>query len=275
MIKLERPQDLTPPSLKRNATKATPWNEPDVRGSLHALQGFVCAYCQTELELVSKTINVEHFYPQKSYPNKKHQWKNLLLCCEYCNSHKQAKFPTKLGTREPLLLNPYTDPISEDIFNIEFLDDYPYVKITANAEHPLFEKTATSIEYLNLDGCGRPELNRDRREALLKQEKSFGKYTPHSLLLKKIGLKQEEKEEELLNFLMKLEVMLSQIHKEMNFFSKKGSEHRYESRKARLEWTFAAIWACHELGDLVEKFISEFLKESQEDITAYYKQLTS
>lgn len=119
MRKLRRPP-VTPPTLtgegkgarlaKDHTTKkladgsveltfADHWNEPDVRGSLYAMHGRVCAYCQCHLPH-NDPGDVEHFRPKSRYWWLAYDFINYLLSCAACNrNRKKEKFPLAKGAK--------------------------------------------------------------------------------------------------------------------------------------------------------------------------------
>lgn len=55
---------------------------------------YSCAYCTTaETELSAKRFEIEHYLPQKHFPQLRNQYQNLLWCCEDCNSNKGDFYP--------------------------------------------------------------------------------------------------------------------------------------------------------------------------------------
>ena len=63
-------------------------------------EGF-CAYCER-----NEPSDIEHFYPQASYPQRAFDWDNYLWACSGCNSnHKRDRFPLD-AAGEPLLIDP-------------------------------------------------------------------------------------------------------------------------------------------------------------------------
>ncbi len=53
----------------------------ELRSSLLAEQGFICAYCQERLELNSSSVRIEHVKPQSLNKNLELDYINLLACC--------------------------------------------------------------------------------------------------------------------------------------------------------------------------------------------------
>lgn len=110
------------------------WNEPDVRGALYAMHGWVCSYCQRELPDNDRG-DVDHFRPKRGGKGVTHSgywwlayaFENYLLSCSRCNRiTKVNHFPidigsahityadrNKLATEARLLLDPVDDPVEE------------------------------------------------------------------------------------------------------------------------------------------------------------------
>ncbi|HVG57022.1 MAG TPA: hypothetical protein VNA24_00600 [Hyalangium sp.] len=78
------------------------WNEPDVRGALLAMQGWVCAYCQRRPS--NRRGEVDHFRPKagngtehSGYWWLAYAFENHLLACHDCNHRKGSRFPLEEG----------------------------------------------------------------------------------------------------------------------------------------------------------------------------------
>jgi len=66
-----------------------------------------CYLCE---EKTPRHLEVEHFYPQSSFPEKKHDWDNLICICEKCNKIR----PKKINTgEEDAVLNPCKDDVEK------------------------------------------------------------------------------------------------------------------------------------------------------------------
>ncbi len=130
MRRLRRP-GITPPTLAEggkghrvaaSASGSFPghWTEPDVRGALLAMHGWVCAYCQRPTD-----DDVDHFRPKSLYPWLAYSFSNYFLSCETCNRRcKKNKFPlaasaaratsaSRVDREARLLLDPTRDPVEE------------------------------------------------------------------------------------------------------------------------------------------------------------------
>jgi uncharacterized protein (TIGR02646 family) len=79
-----------------------------------------CAYCEAKMAHTSSP-HVEHYRPQKKFPDRMFDWHNWLLSCGRCNQKKWAHFPNCDG--QPCLLDPTTeDPSSHlDFLNARVL----------------------------------------------------------------------------------------------------------------------------------------------------------
>lgn len=111
------------------------WRDPEVHGALHAMQGWVCAYCQKELDPRDHP-HVDHFRPRRGgYWWLAYHFGNYLLTCGPCNERKGDRFPLAEGaarlsyetrsdirSEQRLWLDPVEDPI-EDWLRVEVEDE--------------------------------------------------------------------------------------------------------------------------------------------------------
>lgn len=110
------------------------WKNADVRGALRAMQGWVCAYCNSELPDNDRGDG-EHFRPKSPSRDGSHQgywwlaytFDNYLLACRVCNSEQKIdRFPVEataahVGYAERatindelrLLIDPVADPVED------------------------------------------------------------------------------------------------------------------------------------------------------------------
>ena len=96
MIKLERsfpPIFLTSIEVKRlteeyKTTKNSVWNIVELKKALLETSYGKCAYCECDLTVESKYMEVEHFRDKDSYPDDVVEWLNLLPSCKRCNGAK-------------------------------------------------------------------------------------------------------------------------------------------------------------------------------------------
>lgn len=150
-------------------------NRPDVRGALHAMQGFACAYCQRQLD--ENRGEVDHFRPKsgrKSAGHSGYWWvaysfENYFLACGSCNGPlcKSDQFPLEdpqarakpldedsLSRERPLLLNPVVDPVDRWM-RVEWRDHNNEGSILparrAEEDAAIFDRVNLSIEVFRLN----------------------------------------------------------------------------------------------------------------------------
>ena len=112
MISIKRtppPPELTQEVVVRKvaefkATHRHVWNEPYIKDALSEMSHNKCCYCECELNVEGKYMEVEHFHDKKQYPDEVVDWNNLLPSCKRCNGHKGI-YDTGSGT----IVNPTSD----------------------------------------------------------------------------------------------------------------------------------------------------------------------
>jgi uncharacterized protein (TIGR02646 family) len=225
------------------------WSRPDVRGLLHAMQGFICAYCGKQ----NSGLDVEHFRPKKKVEEDEdhggYWWlaydcSNYLLGCNVCNQkRKKTGFPLLPGairstyeTRETtagemrVLIDPCADPI-EDWITIDLGAEDVTAKLVpspglSQPERNRIEKALHHIG-VNFDPVLRPERMQAYREsAKAAQEKRWDdlrrsamRHRPHSLVARIILRKESQPlpsaEEEAIDLLNSLFDALATLLKEI------------------------------------------------------------
>jgi uncharacterized protein (TIGR02646 family) len=126
-----------------------------------------CAYCESTLP---GKLDVEHFRPESIYPLLAYRWNNLLLSCNFCNSHyKGAQFPLLPGGTEP---DP--DPANPEVLDgsdspmlIDPCSDDPSVHFDWLGE-ALLCKTERAEKTRVVCGLDRMDLEQERRKQLRK-----------------------------------------------------------------------------------------------------------
>lgn len=102
------------------------WGKEQVHGALHAMQGFVCAYCQRKTD-PRDPHHVDHFRPKRGgYFWLAYEWDNFFWSCSLCNEIKGDVFPLSAGStkttfenrnavhlEERLLIDAVQDPVDE------------------------------------------------------------------------------------------------------------------------------------------------------------------
>lgn len=297
MRRLRRPA-VTPPTLSgtgRGAAKASEhvrkraanpgedldfpefWNEPDVRGALHAMQGWACAYCQRQLE--HDRGYVDHFRPKRGgrvaghggYWWLAYAFGNYLLSCGICNSNcKSNKFPLAPGaqrvdhasramisTEARLLIDPAEDPV-EDWIRVDWMSSLEegVVKVRPSVREGSVEKlrATMTIDFFRLNEsykCRR--LRRLAIDDVLRALKQRDREMVHRLACRYLPLGAvahnviEDAEpswlptpkEELLVFLEELRKKLKDAHEA---WQTNPSSDRCGEDVDELLWTFAVLW---------------------------------
>jgi hypothetical protein len=82
------------PTLKANGKrlngKGSKWIQPTRRLAIYLRDGFLCAYCGTDLHAANRRdVTLDHLKPQCRGGD--HSTKNLVTACLTCNSKRQAQ----------------------------------------------------------------------------------------------------------------------------------------------------------------------------------------
>lgn len=145
---------------KKFKSKQGRYGHATVRTSLEVMFKGKCAYCESDVGVVSAS-HIEHFRPKQRYLSLTFQWSNLLLSCPRCNdsAHKGTKFP-KLADGGPLIDPCIDDPAHHFDFIFDPLSGLALVKplttrgkITAqifglNTRKPLVQARTRLIKQL-------------------------------------------------------------------------------------------------------------------------------
>ena len=175
--------EILPPTLKKAAEKSyavssAHWQNPDVRGTLMAMQGHSCVYCQSDMEQRMRPGTVDHFRPTSKYEWLAYRIENLFLSCSDCNSRvKNSDFPIDQGGVRAesnddlpdelrLLLDPVTDPIDQRL-GIDYLDKrYSFQNLVADQNSIDYRRVRKTIEVLRF-GDGADLTYRKKRVGVL------------------------------------------------------------------------------------------------------------
>ncbi|HRI66865.1 MAG TPA: N-6 DNA methylase [Polyangium sp.] len=134
--------------------------EKAIRSALAEEFGHRCAYCGSKFGATGP-LELDRFYPRRTYPEKAFDWENLLPACSICNASKGTQFPVA-DDKTPLLFHPRVDD--------------PKTHFAEQAEgtlRGLTPKGTTTIELLRLNRPLLVESRRDERrmfESKLKKE---------------------------------------------------------------------------------------------------------
>lgn len=192
--------EIVPPTLARVAAKThTPsspyWREPDVRGTLRAIQGQSCAYCQSSMEGRMRPGTVDHFRPTSRYLWLSYRIENLILACHDCNSRvKNSDFPIdQSGSRAEsdddlpselrLLLDPFADPIDQRL-GIDYLDKrFSFQNLVTNRDSIEYRCVSKTIEVLRFDQGADPTYRKIRAQVLGRFAEKIERHKKGSLSL--------------------------------------------------------------------------------------------
>jgi len=152
MHKLKRPQ--SPSCLSRyqhgrdNWSLVTPEDKEKIWQQLHAMQGNLCAYCESSLLTQSgqRDAHIEHFQQKGKDPKATFEWSNLFGSCNRkisCGRHKDTRpaydpaLPIKMDEEDP------------DHFFL-FVSDGT-IAINAELSEPEKERAQGTLVIFNLD----------------------------------------------------------------------------------------------------------------------------
>jgi len=122
MVKVERREDPT----------FTKYNDREVKESLKRDFHKKCYLC----EEVTRHFEVDHFYPQISYPDLINDYSNLFYCCQKCNKVK------------PKIVNTHSE---NEILNCCEVDVEKYIKLKLNSKECMVEISEVTTTSTNLD----------------------------------------------------------------------------------------------------------------------------
>ncbi|OQY28020.1 MAG: TIGR02646 family protein [Candidatus Cloacimonetes bacterium 4572_55] len=118
IVKGKKPDSLQNYLYKNNNCKYEDLRsdvKKDLRKALLEEQGYICCYCMQRIKNNEKTTKIEHWKPQKKYPDLQLDYKNLLAACkgnegnegkkQHCDTKKSDKEITINPTHEKCELN--------------------------------------------------------------------------------------------------------------------------------------------------------------------------
>lgn len=252
------------------------WNQPDVRGALHAIQGWVCAYCQGDISRDGGDI--DHFRPKNGSAEAGHsgywwlayRFDNYVLACRRCNEYvKRERFPVRGPLRacedhsDPeahehrLLADPTRDPV-ETSFWVDMSDKLcPVSAPSSVTDATIRERTDETVKFFHL--AADPDLIRPRvraRAEVIRVRDSNGsweeirhravRYHPDSMAWRDalrtfaphvpLPTSDEELRWLLGNLEERLNLALGLIERGRNL-------EFWKARQRQILWTFAVLWA--------------------------------
>ena len=122
----------------------------------------MCAYCErTEFRLGGEDFfEIDHFKPQRQFPELQTQYSNLYYVCGKCNRHKAGTWPSSSLTEQGFR---FADPCREDMY-LEHLS----VETSSGELRPLTNCGKYSCLQIRLN---RPDLREWRRVRQIVSEK--------------------------------------------------------------------------------------------------------
>lgn len=185
------------------------WNEPDVRGLLHGIHGFACAFCGRELI----DWQVEHFRPKAEVAGETdhtgyfwlaYEVSNYLASCGTCNGAiKRNHFPLAVGSvrataeapdltlETPLLCASGLDPL-DDWLRVEWSEPLCPVGVNENLHSAVADRAKHFRDFFQLNSSPHaliPRIKlRDRVRKILdgaqpeEATRLASRYAPHSLV---------------------------------------------------------------------------------------------
>lgn len=110
----------------------------------------ICGYCGKNRKFFYDKFEIDHFIPQKKYPQFKNNYNNLVLSCQICNRHKSDDWPTNNPEVYHDNQKGYIDPATEDFDKTFYRDDDG--NIVSNFEYGkyMIEKLKFNIRPIKL-----------------------------------------------------------------------------------------------------------------------------
>jgi uncharacterized protein (TIGR02646 family) len=145
--KVSKPAELTFEQVERLTkafladTSKRVWNKRYIWKGLKQMGRNKCAYCEVRLNRNSEWFGCDHFRHKAHFPNLVVHWKNLLPCCQRCNSIKGELNVEANGIINPRFANP------SDCFSVQVIklgDDY-FTFLTAKSANKYGENTVLRV----------------------------------------------------------------------------------------------------------------------------------
>jgi uncharacterized protein (TIGR02646 family) len=247
------------------------WSHAQVHGALHAMQGWVCAYCLRKTD-PRDAHHVDHFRPTRGgYFWLAYDYGNYFWSCSLCNPRKGERFPLGEGcakltyetrAQEPnegrLLIDPVHDPV-DNWLTVEVEDESKKGEIKpidkdltdlarkrADATSAFFEWN-TDADYIDprirlLEKLSK--LSRKGKEEQLARKAS--RFSEHSLTVRSflaaIGKSHliPDPKTELQWFVEKLCLRLKSLRRKRRATG--GESPSVARRRKIVQWTLAVLW---------------------------------
>lgn len=246
------------------------WGKEQVHGALHAMQGWVCAYCLRETDPRS-THHVDHFRPKRGgYFWLAYEFENFFWSCSLCNERKGDVFPLSVGSsrttfdtrnvirvEERLLIDAVDDPVDEwlavEVVNDSLLGDVvPRMDGCSNVGWKRADETIRFFQ-LNIDTDHKSERARLIEELTTlhaehkwdKLSRLASRFSAHSLTARcflEVFAPEylPDPRVELKWFVEELCKKLMKYHQSREINEYEGAS--LERRRLILQWTLAVLW---------------------------------
>ncbi len=130
---------------------------------------FSCAYCSiTEIESHGQGFEIDHYMPQKHFPEEMNEYSNLFWACEKCNNLKSDHFPGKDGLPEEF-----------SFVRIDEEDPQDHLELKGNQIEGTTTKGKFNVQVLDLNRKALIRLREIRRK--LWEQKALVAHGMHEL----------------------------------------------------------------------------------------------
>jgi uncharacterized protein (TIGR02646 family) len=254
------------------------WGKADVRGTLYAMHGRACAYCQRNLP-GSDRGDVEHFRPKETYWWLAYEFVNYLLSCTVCNSSlKGRKFPllnqatsvdygnrNRIDSENRALIDPSVDEVSGWMtvdFDAEQVKKGGFkIRPSRNLGNTEEKRCTETIDLFELDRD--TELLRERQIAIHSAmreleaaeagnaasadelKKSASSYQPHAFAIRELLETHARRPKYLPSDKQEVEWLVDEFIEllgyALNTLRKYPSNNRAKTRKERYCWALAVL----------------------------------
>ena len=144
------------------------YNDIDIKDKIRNDFFVLCYICE---EHVPVHFEIDHFYPQKHYPELKNNWDNLFFSCPKCNQMRYKDINTHNGNE---VLNNCNEDV-ENIIKLKYIEDTHKIEIKSDENT---DKIKYTIKLLNkiYNGIETPiKAPRYRRDEIKQEIDDFKK----------------------------------------------------------------------------------------------------
>ncbi len=174
MISVSKTYQPIPKSLKDNKIGL------DVNEELTKIYHSKCAFCESKIDVLIGSLEIDHYRPKSIYPWLSTEWSNLILICNKCNKHKSSRFPIE---NEENRISEKPKNIENNINSNFYKNELPLllnpeIDNPDNHIHILFSgeiKSITSRGERTINICNLSRFNTRRKELIDKFVERFRK----------------------------------------------------------------------------------------------------